>query len=189
MLLRPIVTERQTFAISDRNANFGLHAMNGPQFHRLFVRMTDYLETQSGQASRYVEYVQRGRTGYELDHVSADYSERHVEEFACPSEFAVYRNHIGGLLLPANGCNTSCVDLTYTEKRGNYLSQNLLAHSLHEQASNDNPGFRRFIAECWLPFRAHEELTKVNLEVHKDLYRQLAECIWDPGWLAQKRAP
>ena len=41
-----------------------------------------------------------------------------------------------------------------------YLSQNLLACSLHEQAYDHNPGFRRFIAESRLPFRTLAEFKK-----------------------------
>ena len=55
MLRRRLDAESETFAVNDRNARFGLHAMNGPQIHRLLARMTDYLETESGQASRYEE--------------------------------------------------------------------------------------------------------------------------------------
>ena len=140
MLGKRLDTESETFAVNDRNARFGLHGMNGPQIHRLLARMTDYLETQSGQASRYVEYAQRGRKGYEIEHIWADHSERHVEEFAHPSEFTDYRNHIGGLLLLPKSFNASYGDLHYAEKRGYYLEQNLLARSLHEQAYDRNPG-------------------------------------------------
>ena len=133
--------ESETFVVNDRNARFGLHAMNGPQIHRLLARMTDYLETQSGQASRYAEYAQRGRVGYEIEHIWASHSEPHMEEFAHPSEFAEYRNHIGGLLLLPKSFNASYGDLPYSEKREHYLSQNLLACSLHAQAYDHNPGF------------------------------------------------
>ena len=186
MLRHRLDAESETFAINDRNAGFGLHAMNGPQIHRLLARMTDYLETQSGQASRYVEYAQRGRSGYDIEHIWADHSDRHVEEFAHPSEFADYRNHIGGLLLLPKSFNASYGDLPYAEKRRHYLSQNLLACSLHEQAYDHNPGFRRFIAESGLPFRAHAEFKKVDLDARQELYRRLAERIWDAERLAQE---
>ena len=35
----------------------------------LLARMTDYVETGSGQKSRYAEYAQRGREGYEIEHI------------------------------------------------------------------------------------------------------------------------
>ena len=183
MLRDRLDAESETFAGNDR---FYLHGMNGRQIHRVLARMTDYLETRSGQASRYAEYAQRGRKGYEIEHIWADHSERHMEEFAHQRDFAEYRNHIGGLLLLPKSFNASYGDLPYAEKRGHYLSQNLLAHSLHEQAYDHNPGFRRFIAESGLPFRAHAEFKKVDLDARQELYRQLAERIWDPERLARE---
>ncbi len=186
MLRKRLDAESETFAVNDRNASFGLHSMNGPQIHRLLARMTDYLETQSGQASRYAEYAQRGHKGYEIEHIWADHSELHVDEFEHPSEFAEYRNHIGGLLLLPKSFNASYGDLPYAEKREYYLEQNLLARSLHEQAYDHNPGFRRFIEESGVPFCAHAEFKKVDLDARQDLYRWLAEHIWDPERLAQE---
>lgn len=179
-------TENETFAVNDRNARFGLHAMNGPQIHRLLARMTDFLETQSRQASRYVEYAQRGRNGYEIEHIWADHYEHHAKEFSHPSEFAEYRNHIGGLLLLPKNFNASYGDLPYAKKREHYLGQNLLARSLHEQAYEHNPGFRRFIEASGLPFCAHFEFKKSDLDVRQDLYRRLAEQIWNPDQLMQE---
>ena len=175
--------EGETFAGNDR---FRLHGMNGRQIHRLLARMTDYMETRSGMASRYAEYAQRGKKGYEIEHIWADHAERHADEFAHPSEFAEYRNRIGGLVLLPKSFNASYGDLPYAEKREHYLGQNLLARSLHEQAYDHNPGFRRFIQDSGLPFRAHAEFKKADLDARQDLYRQLAERIWSPERLAQE---
>ena len=144
--------------------------MNGRQIHRLLARMTDYLETQSGMASRYAEYAQRGRKGYEIEHVWADHPERHTDEFAHPSEFQEYRNRIGGLLLLPKSFNASYGDLPYAEKREHYLGQNLLARSLHERPYDHNPGFLRFLEESGLPFRAHPEFKKADLDARQVLY-------------------
>ncbi len=175
--------EGETFAGNDR---FRLHGMNGRQIHRLLARMTDYMETRSGMASRYAEYAQRGKKGYEIEHIWADHAERHADEFAHPSEFAEYRNRIGGLVLLPKSFNASYGDLPYPEKRGHYLGQNLLARSLHEHAYDHNPGFRRFIQESGLPFRAHAEFKKADLDARQDLYRQLAERIWSPDRLVEE---
>ncbi|MGI8402020.1 MAG: DUF262 domain-containing protein [Gemmatimonadaceae bacterium] len=177
--------EGETFAGNDR---FRLHGMNGRQIHRLLARMMDYVETRSGMASHYSEYSQRGRKGYEIEHIWADHAERHADEFAHPSEFAEYRNRIGGLLLLPKSFNASYGDLPYAEKREHYLGQNLLARSLHEQAYNHNPGFRRFIEESGLPFRAHSEFRKADLDARQDLYRQLAERIWSANRLEDAAA-
>lgn len=168
------------------NDHFYLTKMNGPQVHRLLARMTDYVETRSGMASRYAEYAQRGRKGYEIEHIWADHPERHADEFAHPSEFAEYRNRIGGILLLPKTFNASYGDLPYANKREQYLGQNLLARSLHERAYDHNPGFRRFIEESSLPFRAHSEFKKADLDMRQNLYRRLAEKIWRSDRLGEE---
>lgn len=185
LLRERLDAESETFAGNDR---FRLHGMNGRQIHRLLARMTDFIETRAGMASRYAEYAQRGRKGYEIEHIWADHPERHADEFAHPSEFAEYRNRIGGLLLLPKSFNASYGDLPYAEKRGHYLGQNLLARSLNEQAYDHNPGFRRFIDESGLAFRPHADFRKMDLDARQELYRALAERIWSPERLAQEAA-
>ncbi|MFN8669433.1 MAG: DUF262 domain-containing protein [Gemmatimonadaceae bacterium] len=170
------------------NGTFRLHGMNGRQIHRLLARMTDYVETQSGQASRYVEYAQRGRKGYEIEHIWANHPERHTDEFAHASEFEEYRNRIGGLLLLPKSFNASYGDLPFAEKREHYVGQNLLARSLHERAYDHNPGFIRFIAATGLEFTPFAAFRKRELDARQELYRQLAERIWSPQRLAREVA-
>jgi len=180
LLQQRLDTEPETFASNDR---FRLHGMNGRQTHQLLRRMTDYVETRSGQETRYAEYVRGGRKGYEIEHVWSDHAEWHEDEFAHKSEFQEYRNRIGGLLLLPKSFNASYGDLPYAKKRDHYLSQNLLARGLHEGAYDRHPGFRRFIEESGLPFRAHAEFRKADLDQRQDLYRRLAEQIWSPDRL------
>lgn len=167
---------------------FGLHGRNHGMIHRLLARMTDYVETESGQPSRYMEYAQHGRNGYEIEHIWADHPERHLDEFDHASEFQGYRNRIGGLLLLPKSFNASLGDLPYADKRVHYAGQNLLAKSLHESAYNHNPGFMRFIDRSGLPFRPHAEFRKADLDARQTLYLQLAERIWSPERLAQEAA-
>ena len=110
------------------------------------------------------------------------------DEFGHPSEFREYRNRVGGLLLLPKSFNASYGDLSYVEKREHYLGQNLLARSLHEQAYDHNPGFLRFKAESGLPFHAHAEFKKADLDMRQALYQQLAEQIWSPERLNQEAA-
>jgi len=175
--------ETETFASNDR---FHLHGMNGRQIHRLLARMTDFIEVQSDQASRYSEYAKRGRKGYEIEHIWADHPERHTDEFGHPSDFQEYRNRIGGLLLLPKSFNASYGDLPYGKKREHYAGQNLLARSLHDLAYDHNPGFKRFLGESALPFRAHAEFKKADLDARQVLYQQIAERIWNPERLTQE---
>lgn len=124
--------EEETFLSNER---FQLHGMNGRQIHRLLARMTDYVETRSGMASRYVEYSQRsGKNGYEIEHIWSNHPEEHTDEFSHPTDFEEYRNRVGDLLLLPKLFNASYGDLPYDKKREHYDSQNLLARSLHENA-------------------------------------------------------
>ena len=174
--------ETETFVTNDR---FRLHGTNGRQIHRLLARMTDYVETQAGRPSHYQEYVQRhGNQRYEIEHIWADHPERHTGEFGHPTDFAEYRNRIGGLLLLPKSFNGSYGDLPYGDKRGHYLKHNLLAQSLHEQAYERDPGFAGFVRSSGLPFKAHGEFRKADLDARQELYRQLAELVWSPKRLA-----
>ena len=175
--------ETETFVTNDR---FRLHGTNGRQIHRLLARMTDYVETQAGRASRYQEYVHRhGSQRYEIEHIWADHPERHTAEFGHPTDFAEYRNRIGGLLLLPKSFNASYGDLPYAEKRGHYLKHNLLAQSLHEQAYERDPGFAGFARSSGLPFKPHAEFLKGDLDARQELYRQLAEQVWSPERLTR----
>jgi Protein of unknown function (DUF1524) len=187
VLRQKLDVETETFSSNDR---FRLHGMNGRQIHRLLARMIDYIETRSGLASHYAEYAQRGRKGYEIEHIWANHPELHKDEFAHPSDFQEYRNRIGGLLLHPKSFNASWGDSPYAEKREHYLGQggNLLSRSLHEGAYDRNPGFKRFIEENGLPFRPHSEFKKADLDARQRLYQQLAELIWSPDRIAQEAA-
>ena len=176
--------ETETFVTNDR---FRLHGTNGRQIHRLLARMTDYVETQSGRASRYQEYVQRhGSQRYEIEHIWADHPERHTDEFGHPTDFAEYRNRIGGLLLLPKSFNASYGDLPYREKRRHYLKHNLLAQSLHEQAYERDPGFAGFARSSGLAFKPHAEFLRADLDARQELYRMLAEKVWSPERLAKE---
>lgn len=185
LLRARLEAENETFA---SKGSFRLHGMNGRLIHRLLARMTDFVETRSGAASRYAEYSQRGKKGYEIEHVWADHAERHDDEFSHPSEFQEYRNRIGGLLLLPKSFNASYGDLPYDDKRQHYLGQNLLARSLHEQAYDHNPGFVRLIKETGLPFQAHAAFKKADLDARQALYQRLAEAIWSPTRLDEAAA-
>ena len=184
MLGERLAAESETFVTNDR---FRLHGTNGRQVHRLLARMTDYVETRSGRSSHYHEYVQRhGKERYEIKHIWADHPGRHTDEFGHPTDFAEYRNRLGGLLLVPKSFNASYGDLPYADKRKHYLKQNLLAQSLHEDAYERDPGFDRFVRTSELPFKAHHEFRKADLDARQDLYRRLAEQIWNPEQLAHE---
>lgn len=159
---------------------FYLHQQNRYAIHRMLARMTDYVERESGLAGRYAEYVAGSRNPYEVEHVWADKSERHVDEFPDPRDFREHRNRFGDLLLLPKSFNASYGALPYEEKLPHYNSQNLLARSLHPLAYQNNPGFLTFVNHSGLPFRPHEQFKRADLDERCELYRQLAKHVWNP---------
>lgn len=172
-----LTKEEETFASNDR---LRVHQQNRYSLHRILARLTDFVETQSGQPSRYMEYVSEGKTRFEVEHIWADHPERHTDEFSDAADFAEHRNRIGGLLLLPKSFNASYGDLPYGDKLPHYNTQNLLARSLHPQSYDHNPGFLAFIEKQELPFKPHEAFHKADLEYRSQLYRLLAESIWNP---------
>ena len=181
-----LMKETESFASNDR---LKVHQQNRYSIHRLLARMTDYVEVQSGQTSRYAEYVGEGSGRYEVEHIWANQWERHKDEFDHSADFAEYRNRIGALLLLPKSFNASYGALTYEEKLTHYRSQNLLAHSLHQDCYRHNPGFLRFIKNEELSFKSHASFLKADIKRRSKLYRKLAERVWNPDDLLQEGAP
>lgn len=184
-LLSALSEEKETFLSNDR---LRVHVLNRYFLHRMLARITDYVETQSGQPSRYAEYVSTGPGQYEVEHIWADRPDRHAEEFPHPADFKEYRDRIGGLILLPKPLNASYRDLPYQEKLHHYNSQNLLARSLHPHCYSHNPGFLHFVRTSGLPFRPYEEFPRAALDERSVLYRQLAERVWTPELLRETTA-
>jgi hypothetical protein len=56
----------------------------------------------------------------------------------------------------------------------------MLARSLHEQCYERHPGFLAYIREQGLPFEPLPQFRKTEMEARQQLYRQLADRVWDP---------
>jgi hypothetical protein len=80
------------------------------------------------------------------------------------------------VLLPKS-FNASFRDMPYREKLPHYLSQNLLAASLHEQTYDHNPDFKTFIQRTGLPFEPHSEFKRADLERRQELYCLIAKRV------------
>jgi uncharacterized protein with ParB-like and HNH nuclease domain len=173
-----LMKEKETFVSNER---LYMHQQNRYSLHRILARLTDHVETQSGQPSRYAELVAEGPNRYEVEHIWANHPEQHTDEFSHPADFAEHRNRIGGLLLLPKKFNASYGDLSYAEKLPHYLTQNLLARSLHAQCYLHNPGFLQFLQRSGLQFKAHDDFKKPDIEERGALYRQLASQIWNPA--------
>ena len=178
--------EDEVFESNDR---LRMHQQNRYALHRILARLTDYVETESGQPSRYQNYVSDGKTRYEVEHIWANHWELYEDEFDHPADFAEWRNRIGGLLLLPKSSNASYNDLPYVNKLPYYNTENLLARSLHPQCYEHNPGFLRFKGESGLQFVPHEEFGTAALEQRCHLYRQVAKRTFASSTRLEPRRP
>ena len=148
--------EKQELSFSTVGDRLYMHQQNRKQLHRILARIADYIEKESGNSPRYLDYVgDTGSNRYEVEHIWANRPDRHTDEFNHPNDFLEYRNHIGGLLLLPKKFNASYGDLPYSEKLSLYNSgqQTLLARSLHDDCYSHNPGFIQFVERSGLAFQ------------------------------------
>lgn len=163
-----------------------LNNWNAKSLHRQLARFTHWLEEQSGQPGRYLEYIVRsGKNAYEIEHLWANHFERHTDEFAHAQEFSAHRNKVGGLVLLPKKINASLNDKAYSDKLEHYQSENLLARSLHPMCYVHNPGFLKLKAETGLPFKAFTEFKKANFDERFSLYKGIAELLWSADRLKE----
>lgn len=163
-----------------------LNNWNAKSLHRQLARFTHWLEEQSGQPGRYLEYIVRsGKNAYEIEHLWANHFERHTDEFAHAQEFSTHRNKVGGLVLLPKKINASLNDKAYNDKLEHYQSENLLARSLHPMCYVHNPGFLKLKGETGLPFKAFTEFKKANFDERFNLYKGIAERLWSADRLKE----
>jgi hypothetical protein len=90
--------------------SFALNQWSKRYIKVMLARMTDYLEQQSGERSHLHKYLAGGKARFEVEHIWANHYERHKDEFASQTDFADYRDRIGGLLLLPKSFNASYGD-------------------------------------------------------------------------------
>lgn len=182
-LITRLTTDQKELPLDDQPY---LNNWNAKSLHRQLARFTHWLEEQSGQPGRYLEYIVRsGKNAYEIEHLWANHFERHTDEFAHAQEFSAHRNRVGGLVLLPKKINASLNDKAYIDKLEHYQSENLLARSLHPMCYVHNPGFLKLKAETDLPFKAFEEFKKANFDERFSLYKGIAERLWSADRLKE----
>lgn len=163
---------------------FYLHGRNRRFIRCMLARITAWIEQGSGNTTTFSNYMYDAKgKPLEIEHIWADKYERHQDEFDNEYDFWRYRNRFGGLVLLPRGTNQSFGAAAYEDKIQHYLKENLLAASLHPQAYEKNPNFTNFVNQSGLPFRAHEQFKRADMDARQDLYRQICEQIWNPDRL------
>lgn len=164
----------------DGLGTFGLHQQNRRFVHFFLARITQFIEEKTGMDGNIVKYLSKEiKNPFEIEHVWADKFEEHADEFDEPLEFEEMRNKLGDLLLLPGDFNRSYGDSSYEDKLPHYFGQNLLARSLHPKCYENNPSFLKFIEEYNLPFKSYNEFKKQQIIERQELYKKIAQKIWD----------
>ena len=159
--------------------SFRLHGQNRRFVKFLLSRISGYIDGQSGQPSDFVDYYENPNAKpFEIEHIWANKFAQHRDEFEQEHEFLECRNGIGDLVLLPRGTNQSYSDAPYTTKLPHYVKENLLVKSLHELTYQNNPNFVKMAQELKLPFQAHPEFKKADIEARHKLYQVICERIW-----------
>jgi len=169
----------------DGVSTFGLNQRNGWHVKYILARLADWLGTQCGVGPGFADYMDRNRAKpFEIEHIWANHFERHTDEFAFEPDFADQRNRLGDLLLLPKDFNASYGAMGYSAKVHHYGGQNLLARSLHTLCYQNNPSFLGLAARTGLPFKPYaESFVSASIAERQELYRQVAELVWDPAGL------
>ena len=141
-------------------------------------RISGFIDEECGQGTSFLTYFNGAGKAFEIEHIWANKFERHQDEFEQLHEFQAMRNNIGGLVLLPQGTNQSYNDLEYPLKQPHYVRENLLTKSLCEKAYENNPNFTGMVKRTNLPFRAHSEFKKADMQARQELYQAICERIW-----------
>ena len=175
-LIARLTSDENEFPLEDQPS---LINWNAKSLHRQLARFTHWVEEQSGQPGRYLEYIVRsGKNAYEIEHLWANHFERHADEFVHAQEFASFRNRIGGLVLLPKKINASLNDKTFADKVAHYQKENLLARSLHSACYQHNPGFLQLMARTGLSFKSFDEFKKASFDERYAAYLGIAKQLW-----------
>jgi uncharacterized protein with ParB-like and HNH nuclease domain len=161
--------------------SFRLHGQNKRFVKFLLSRVTGFIEQEAGQSTSFTSYYigQPNSKPFEVEHIWANKYNEYKDEFDQKHEFDHYRNHIGDLLLLPRGTNQSYGAMEYPEKVKHYLKENLLVKSLNSEAYQNNPNFVKMTQRLSLPFKAHAEFKKVDIDERQNLIQLICERIWD----------
>ncbi len=163
----------------DGICGFRLHGQNRRFVKFLLSRISGFIDQKSGASTNFSTYfVSPGTKPFEVEHIWADKFEEHRDEFEQQHDFNEYRNRIGSLVLLPRGTNQSYGAKPYSDKLELYFGENLLVKSLHNRCYENNPNFINMYKELDLPFQAHSEFKKNDIEQRQNLIKLICEEIW-----------
>lgn len=159
-----------------------LNSFTKKYIKNMLARITGYIEEQTGVASNYCNYMNtQTKNPFEIEHIITDHYEWFTSEYADQEEFRRWRNSFGALLLLHKSINASLNDSKYDYKLSKYCSNegNIYTESLGELAYQNNPKFKKFIADNELGFNCYAQFGKAEITERIQLLVQLVHLVWN----------
>lgn len=159
-----------------------LNSFTKKYIKNMLARITGYIEEQTGVASNYCNYMNtQTKNPFEIEHIITDHYEWFTSEYSDQEEFRRWRNSFGALLLLHKSINASLNDSKYDYKLSKYCSNegNIYTESLGDQAYQNNPKFKKFIADNGLGFKPYVQFGKAEITERIQLLVQLVNLVWN----------
>ena len=164
-----------------------LNSFTKKYIKNMLARITGYIEEQTGVASNYCNYMNtQTKNPFEIEHIITDHYEWFTSEYSDQEEFRRWRNSFGALLLLHKSINASLNDSKYDYKLSKYCSNegNIYTESLGDQAYQNNPKFKKFIADNGLGFKPYAQFGKAEITERIQLLVQLVNLVWNAEMFA-----
>lgn len=159
-----------------------LNSFTKKYIKNMLARITGYIEEQTGVASNYCNYMNtQTKNPFEIEHIITNHYEWFTSEYSDQEEFRRWRNSFGALLLLHKSINASLNDSKYDYKLSKYCSNegNIYTESLGDQAYQNNPKFKKFIADNGLGFKPYAQFGKAEITERIQLLVQLVNLVWN----------
>ena len=146
--------------------DLGLNSFTKKCIKNILARVTGYIEESTSVASNYCNYMNtQTKNPFEIEHIITDHYEWFTDEYADQEDFRRWRNSVGALLLLHKSINASLNDLRYEYKLSKYCSNegNIYTEPLGQLAYQNNPQFKKFIADKRLNFQAYDQFGKEEI--------------------------
>ena len=164
-----------------------LNSFTKKYIKNMLARITGYIEEQTGVVSNYCNYMNtQTKNPFEIEHIITDHYEWFTSEYSDQEEFRRWRNSFGALLLLHKSINASLNDSKYDYKLSKYCSNegNIYTESLGDQAYQNNPKFKKFIADNGLGFKPYAQFGKAEITERIQLLVQLVNLMWNAEMFA-----
>lgn len=170
------------FTPEDALPNLVLNSFTKKYIKNILSRVTGFIEESIDVNSNYCNYMNiRTKNPFEIEHIISDHYEWFTEEFTDHEDFKRWRNSVGALLLLHKSINASLNDSKYSCKLAKYCSNegNIYTESLGKVAYQNNPKFKKFIADNGLAFKSYDQFGKAEIKERTALLIQLVKLVWN----------